>query len=220
MNRRRFLGGVAAAAAGTAGLALLPTREPATTPTVAGAAAAERRRGQFLNVPLTTHEGQTVRFYDDLMKDKTVLLNFFYTNCVGEAVCPLGTANLVKVQELLDPRVGRDLFIYSITLDPGHDTPEVLARYAAAFQVKPGWLFLTGSAPDIEALRRNLGYASRDPREDRDPSQHIGLLRYGIEPLERWAACATLTRPEWIVRLVTRMEPRDGTAAAVERRTA
>ena len=170
--------------------------------------AAERRRRRFLNVALTTHEGKTVRFYDDLIKDKTVLLNFSYTNCVSEAVCPLSTANLVKVQTLLASRIGRDIFMYSITLDPEHDTPKVLAKYARAFGVKPGWLFLTGSAADIEALRRSLGYASPDPVEDKDRSQHIGMVRLGIEPLERWAACASLARPEWIVQSLIRLEPK------------
>src|SRR5881397_3738631 len=159
--------------------------------------AAERRRRRFLNVALTTHEGKTVRFYDDLIKDKTVLLNFFYTNCVNEAVCPLTTANLVRVQKLLAPRVGRDVFIYSISLDPEHDTPNVLAKYARAFEIKPGWLFLTGKP------------------EDKDRSQHIGMLRMGIEPLERWAACASLVRPEWIVQSLVRLEPRQ--AAQQER---
>src|SRR5438093_7277127 len=93
--------------------------------------------------------------------------------------------------------MGRDVFMYSITLDPAHDTPKVLARYARAFGVGPGWLFLTGDAADLEALRRNLGYVSPDPVEDKDRSQHIGMLRMGIEPLERWAACASLARPEW-----------------------
>ncbi len=82
--------------------------------------ATERRRRRFLNVALTTHEGKTVRFYDDLVKDKTVMLNFFYTNCVNEAICPLSTANLVRVQKLLASRMGRDVFMYSITLDPAH----------------------------------------------------------------------------------------------------
>src|SRR5207249_10949196 len=118
------------------------------------------------------------------------------------------TANLVRVQKLLASRMGRDVFMYSITLDPAHDTPKVLARYARAFGVGPGWLFLTGDAADLEALRRNLGYVSPDPVEDKDRSQHIGMLRMGIEPLERWAACASLARPEWIVQSLVRLEPR------------
>ena len=185
----------------------------------AGVPAAERRRRRFLNVALTTHEGKTVRFYDDLIKDKTVLLNFFYTNCVSEAICPLSTANLVRVQTLLASRTGRDVFMYSITLDPEHDTPKVLAKYARSFGVKPGWLFLTGKPEDIEALRRNLGYVSPDPVEDKDRSQHIGMLRFGIEPLERWAACASLSRPEWIVQSLARLEPTGAKATVWRSRT-
>ena len=169
--------------------------------------AVERRRNRFPNVTLTTHEGQQVKFYDDLLKDKTVLLNFFYTNCEAEAICPLTTANLVAVQKLLGDRVGRDIFMYSITLDPEHDTSQALREYAQAFKVKPGWLFLTGAKADIEALRRSLGYADLDPIVDRDRSQHIGMVRYGIERLERWAGCPSLSEPQTIVNFLTRLEP-------------
>jgi protein SCO1/2 len=102
--------------------------------------------------------------------------------------------------------------MYSVTLDPEHDTPKILKRYAKGFGVEPGWLFLTGDKSDIEALRRNLGDVDLDPVKDREKSTHIGMLRYGIEPLERWAACASLTRPEWIIKNVARMEPK-GTRA-------
>lgn len=208
MNRRQFLGGLAAGALGAAGLVTLkaPSGAPARR-SFAGMSLDERRRSRFLNVALTTHEGRQVRFYDDLVKDKTVLINFFYTNCVGENLCPMATANLVKVQRLLGKRVGRDIFMYSITLDPEHDTPAVLARYAKGFGVRPGWTFLTGGKEDIERLRRNLGFAYADPVIDRDRTQHTGMIRYGIEPLERWAGAPALTRPKWIARYVAWIEP-------------
>jgi len=208
MDRRQFLGVTAAAAAGVAALAMLPGSPDrpekngyADTPPV------ERRRNRFLNVALSTHEGREVRFYDDLIKGKTVLLNFFYTICTAEAICPLGTANLVAFQEILGPRVGRDVFMYSITLDPLNDTPGVLKSYAKAFGVKPGWEFLTGEKEDIERLRRNLGYVNLDPVKDKDPSQHSGMLRYGIEPMERWAGCPILSRPEVIARRLAWIGP-------------
>jgi protein SCO1/2 len=214
MNRRQFLGGLAAATLGAAGLVSLSDRPDTTNPPVSGGkktfladSSAERRRRRFLNVVLRTHEGREVRFYDDLLKDKTVLLNFFYVNCVGENLCPMATANLLRVQKLLGKRAGRDVFMYSITLDPGHDTPKVLERYARGFGVKPGWLLLTGEKEDIESLRRNLGYVNSDPVLDKDRSQHIGMVRYGIEPLERWAGCPSLTRPKWIVKYIAWMEP-------------
>jgi protein SCO1/2 len=211
MDRRDFLKGAAVAAAATAGIAVLSTvTESPDAPkkrSFTVMSSAERRRNRFLNVALTTHEGRAVRFYDDLLKDKTVLFNFLYTVCTAEAICPLGTANLVAVQEILGPRVGRDVFMYSITLDPVNDTPGVLKSYANAFGVKPGWTFLTGEKEEIERLRRNLGYVNLDPVKDKDPSQHSGMVRYGIEPLERWAACPILTQPKWIAKYLAWVEP-------------
>jgi len=209
MDRRHFLGVTATAALGLAALATFPSSPDSRgRDGIAGPSSAERRRDRFLNVALTTHEGRKVRFYDDLIKDKTVLLNFFYTICTAEAICPLGTANLVEVQRRLGPRVGKEIFMYSITLDPVNDTPGVLKSYAKAFGVKPGWTFLTGEKEDIERLRRNLGYVNLDPVKDKDPSQHSGMLRYGVEPLERWAGCPILGKPEWIARYLAWMEPR------------
>ena len=211
MDRRDFLGGglVVAATLGLAALATIPISPDSPGRNgFAGASSAERRRNRFLNVALTTHEGREVRFYDDLIKGKTVLLNVMYTVCAAEAICPLGIANLVEVQRLLGPRIGKDISMYSITLDPANDTPGVLKSYAKAFGVKPGWEFLTGEKEAIERLRRNLGYANLDPVKDKDPSQHSGMLRYGIEPLERWAGCAILSPPKWIARYLAWLEPK------------
>ncbi len=211
MDRRHFLGVTATAALGLAALSTLPgSPDRPEKNGYADTPSSLRRRNRFLNIALTTHEGREVRFYDDLIKGKTVLLNFFYTICTAEAICPLGTANLVEVQKLLEHRVGRDVFMYSITLDPANDTPQVLKSYARAFGVKPGWEFLTGEKEEIERLRRNLGYVDLDPVKDKDPSQHSGMLRYGIEPLERWAGCPILSRPEVIARRLAWIEPRGG----------
>jgi protein SCO1 len=213
MDRRHFLGVAATGALGLAVYSALPEKPDRPEKTgYAGISSEERRRNRFLNVALTTHEGREVRFYDDLIKGKTVLLNVMYTVCAAEAICPLGTANLVEVQRLLGPRIGKDIFMYSITLDPANDTPGVLKSYAKAFGVKPGWEFLTGEKDTIERLRRNLGYANLDPVKDKDPSQHSGMLRYGIEPLERWAGCAILSQPKWIARYLAWLEPGGGTA--------
>jgi protein SCO1/2 len=114
----------------------------------------------FPNVPLVTQDGQTVKLYDDLIKNKIVLINFIYTSC--KEVCPLATARMAQVQQALGDHVGRDIFMYSISLDPIHDTPAVLKRHAQAFHAGPGWLFLTGKPEDIEIVRYKLGERSKD----------------------------------------------------------
>jgi len=154
----------------------------------------------FPNVTLTTQDGRKVKFYDDLIKDKIVVINFMYAECTG--VCPGITANLARVQKLLGDRVGRDIFFYSITLKPELDSPQKLKAYAAMHGAGPGWLFLTGAPSDIELLRRSLGFTNPDPKEDADKSNHIGNLRYGNEALMQWAACPGLVRPGYIAESI------------------
>jgi protein SCO1 len=161
------------------------------------------RQRYFPNVQLQTQDGKTVRFYDDLIKDKIVTINFFYAKCEG--ICPTVTANLAKAQKILGDRVGREIFMTSISLKPEHDTPAVLKEYADMFKAKPGWSFLTGKPDDIELLRRSLGFTNLDPRLDKDTSQHIGNVRIGNEPLMLWAACPGMSRPEFIAKSITWM---------------
>ena len=155
----------------------------------------------FPNVTLTTHDGKKVKFYDDLLKDKIVIINFMYIRCQG--TCPGTTANLVKVQKLLEDRVGKDIFMYSITLKPEEDTAKDLAAYAKAYKVGPGWKFLTGDPKDIELLRQKLGFIDRDPVRDANKSNHIGMLRWGNEPHTLWAGCPALLAPGKIVKEIS-----------------
>lgn len=152
----------------------------------------------FPNVELITHEGKKVKFYDDLVKNKIVIFNFMYAKCEG--VCPGITMNLARVQKLLGSRVGRDIFMYSITLKSEVDTPKVLADYARMHHAGPGWTFLTGKPSDIELLRQKQGFTNPDPVLDADKSQHIGMIRFGNEPMQWWAGCPGLARPEFIVK--------------------
>jgi protein SCO1/2 len=170
------------------------------------------RAGYFPNVTLRTHENKSVRFYDDLIAGKFVIINFMYTGC-GD-ICTGMTANLVEVQRLLGERVGRDIFMYSITLQPELDTPEILEGYAETFGVQPGWLFLTGERNDIEAVRRKLGFVDPDTLVDGDLERHIGIIKFGIERLDRWAGCPALTNSEQIVRSILSMEGRKDKLAA------
>lgn len=158
------------------------------------------RADYFPNVVLRTHKNRAVRFYDDLIRGKIVMINFMYAHC--ERLCPRQTANLVAVQRILGDRVGRDIFMYSLTLKPEEDTPQVLNQYAESFGISPGWLFLTGKAEDIETLRRKLGFVDADPVLDRDKSQHIGVVLYGNEAIDRWAACPALSNPNQIAKYV------------------
>ncbi len=174
------------------------------------------QRRHLPNVELITQEGKKVHFYDDLVKNKIVVLNFMYTHC--EKVCPPIMMNLARVQKILHDRIGRDIFMYSISLKPEEDTPEVLNKYAKAIGVRPGWLLLTGNPEDVDSLRKSLGFTYRDPKEDADKSNHIGMVRVGNEPMMRWSACEGQARAEWIATVI-RNEADDPLKGGVKRET-
>jgi len=196
MNRRMLF--VGAAAAALAPFVLASSGKAEELPQ-SGAA-------WFTNVEVKTQDGRTLRFYDDVMKGKILLINFFYTDC--DAICPLMTENLARVQELLGARVGDEIRMVSISLQPEHDTPEVLAAYAETYGAGPGWMFLTGKKDDIELLRHRLGFVDIDPVVDADPEQHIGTVRIANEPMHRWAMSPALLSPAALVRAVDRVVPK------------
>ena len=192
-------------AAPFAGALVVRGETPAPKSVVKGISARERiQERHFPNLLLTTHEGKKVRFYDDLIKDKIVFINFMYVKCEG--VCPGITANLVKLQKLLGNRIGRDIFMYSFTLKPENDTPEVLKAYAEAYHVKKGWTFLTGTPADMELLRRKLGFTDPDPALDADKSNHIGNVRYGNEALHLWGSGPGMSKPSWMAESIAWLE--------------
>jgi protein SCO1/2 len=167
--------------------------------TVAADARAAAPPESFPNVALRTQDGTRVRFYDDLIKGKVVVINFFFTSCT--TICPRTTDNLVKVEEALGERLGRDVVMISITVDPNTDTPTVLGKYALRYRTKPGWYFVTGSLKDIDLIRRRLGVN----RDGGDKSQHTGVLVYGNEATGQWAATPAMADPQAIVRSVLRL---------------
>ena len=167
----------------------------------ASPAAADHARwgaGYFPNVMLTTQDGEQVRFYDDLVKGKIVAINLIYTTC--KYACPLETARLTQVAKLLGERMGRDIFFYSISIDPDHDTPQVLKAYAQKYQVGPGWTFLTGKKSEIETISKKLGlYSELDPS---NPDGHTPMLLVGNEETGQWMRNSAMDNPKFLSRTI------------------
>lgn len=179
---------VTAAPARAHGGAAHETAQPDSRPV----AAQRYGANYFPNIPLTTQDGRTVRFYDDLLRNKVVAINFIYTSCTE--VCPLETANLVQVYKQLAERAGRDVVFYSISIDPKNDTPEVLKAYAAKFGAP--WLFLTGKPDDIQLLGKKLGLL-RD-RDVAAGSHHSAQLLLGDEPKGQWQRNSAVDSPKFL----------------------
>jgi protein SCO1 len=187
------LAGVAAYAAGEGDL-LSGGERASFAP--AGSARELLQQRHLPNVRLVTHEGRPVRFYDDLIKDKKVVLTFVSSR--APRASRKVTQNLAAVQRFFGWRIGSDIYMYSIARNPERDTPAVLNRWARRSGAGPGWKFLTGEPADVERLRRGLGFVSDIPGEDGDPAYSVALLRYGTEPEMRWAHCQSQAAPRVI----------------------
>jgi cytochrome oxidase Cu insertion factor (SCO1/SenC/PrrC family) len=151
---------------------------------------AEAAANYFPNNVLLTQENRQVHFFDDLLKGKTVVINFAFTTCTG--VCPPMTANLAKVQEYLGDRVGRDINMITISVDPIIDTPEELRKYADKFKAKPGWYFLTGKKENVDQVLRKVGgYVE-------DKNQHVSILMIGNVETGEWVKVFAMAKPSEI----------------------
>jgi protein SCO1/2 len=164
-----------------------------------GLGADVRGASRFPNVPLLTQDGRTVHFYDDLVKGKAVVINVIYTRCKDR--CPLETAKLVQVQRLLGDLVGKDIFFYSISIDPEWDTPAVLKAYAEKFHVGSGWLFLTGTDENVTLVQKRLGlYSATDAA---NPDGHLPSLMIGNEATGQWMLNSAVDNPRFLAKTIT-----------------
>lgn len=155
-------------------------------------------RAYFTNTELVDQDGTPRRFYDDLLRGKKVLLNFAFTSCKG--ACPTMTANLVKVQKLLGGKVGKEIHMLTISVDPGTDTPAALKRYTTQFGVGAGWSFLTGAPENVSAVLGRLGSLVSKPDE------HTTTLLVGNLATGHWVKTQATARPEDIVYLVNHLD--------------
>jgi protein SCO1/2 len=110
----------------------------------------------FPNVPLVNQDGKTLRFYDDLIKSKIVMINFIFTSCPD--VCPLLTAKFAAIQRALAERKIADYQLLSITTDPERDSASVLKEYAGRFKADlTRWSFVTGTRADLTKVWKAMG---------------------------------------------------------------
>jgi protein SCO1/2 len=163
---------------------------------------AQTRRGPefFPNLPVVNQDGQALRFYDDLIKDKIVVVMFIYTSCTD--ICPLTTARMTQIEDKLGAAVGRDIFIVSMTVDPQIDTPEKLKAYATRFGTGPGWTFVTGKPEDIRAINYRLGERSKVL------SEHRNEIVLGNDVTGEWQRDNVMGDLDRVVMSIREMDPK------------
>jgi cytochrome oxidase Cu insertion factor (SCO1/SenC/PrrC family) len=177
---------------------LQPVRETASAvkeeEVVASVAAGRTNKFMIPDVEVLDQEGKSLHFYSDLIKGKTVAINFIFTNCT--TICPPLAATFARVQKEMGEKVGKDVHFISISVDPLTDTPERLKAWGAKFKAGDGWTFVTGNKQEMDTLLNALG-AAVSRREDHTPSVIIGNDIKGV-----WTRTYGLARISQMVELI------------------
>lgn len=155
-----------------------------------------RAAGQkyFTDLELVNQDGKKVRFYSDLIDGKIVIINSFFATCTG--VCPVMSGTYKKIQDALGDRIGKDVHLISISVDPENDTPAALRKYAKSTNARPGWTFVTGDRKNVEAALQKLGLKT-ETKEGHTPVVLIGNDSKGV-----WKKAFGLAKSDEVVKLV------------------
>lgn len=176
---------------------------------VAADASGPRIADQYANVVLYNQRGQRLKFCDDLVRGRAIVVNTMFTRCRG--TCSGTMAVLQSLRKTLSPVFGKQLSFVSMTLEPEHDDVDVLQQYASLYDADEwsdalcDWHLVTGSAADIERLRYSLDFYDLNPAVDRDITQHDALLRFGNDVTDRWAVLPAGLREPLLVEAIRRI---------------
>lgn len=145
------------------------------------------------DVHVYDQNGKRLNFYSDLIKGKTVAINFIFTTCT--TICPPLTATFRRVQQDLAARP-LQVHLISVSVDPVVDTPERLLEFAAKFKAGPGWTFVTGDKSEIDLLLRALEVAVADKND------HTPMILIGNDPAAYWTRAFGLSSPTSLVKII------------------
>jgi len=148
----------------------------------------------FSDVELLDQDGRKVHFYTDMLKGKTVVINAFFTTCTS--VCPPMNRNMEKIQEALGDRLGKEVFLISISVDPTTDTPPRLKEYAQKFHAKPGWTFLTGKKENVDWALYKVGQYV-ETKDD-----HTTVIIVGNEATGLWKKMFGMGKTAELIQIV------------------
>jgi protein SCO1/2 len=148
----------------------------------------------FTDVELINQNGEKMRLYSDLLQGKVVIINSFFATC--QASCLPLNRNLEQVQQALGERLGKDVYILSISVDPTVDTPPNLKAYAKKLNARPGWYFLTGAKENVDFALKKIGQFVPDKQD------HLNLFIIGNEPTGLWKKAFGLAKSDELVKVV------------------
>jgi len=131
---------------------------------------------ELLDLALVDQDGRKVRFKSEVIGDRLAIIGTFFTSC--DTICPVLSALFQNLQQKLGDRLGREVVLVSISVDPGTDIPARVKKYAVKHGAKPGWIFLTGGKRSIDRVLRGIGAYVRDYTQHA-PALLVGDGRHG-----------------------------------------
>lgn len=161
---------------------------------IVGATAASAGDHYLARLSLVDQNGRRVDLYEDLIWNHTIVLNSFFASCTGS--CPVMGRTFLHLQKKLGDRVGADVILVSITVDPETDTPEKLKAYAERIGAKRGWYFLTGTRAEVDAALRKLGQYAENREE------HKNIIIAGNDRTGLWKKALAIAPSEEIWKVV------------------
>ena len=148
----------------------------------------------FTDTVLVDQDGREVRFYSDMLKGKVVVIDTIFTTCTG--ICPIMSKTFAKVQEHVGERLGKDVHLISVSVDPLNDTPARLKEFAGRFGAKAGWHFLTGREENVAFILQKLGQFVEDKES------HKSIILIGNVPTGLWKKAFGLAPDVDLIKIV------------------
>lgn len=154
------------------------------------------------DVEVVTQDGETVRFYSDLVEDRVVAMNFVFTTCT--TICPPMGAIFGQLEKQLGDRAGQDFHLISVSVDPTTDTPERLTEWAAKFGRTPGWTLVTGDKTTVDSLLKSLQVFTPDFED------HAPIVLLGNDARDEWTRAYALAPPARMAEILEGLAAADG----------
>jgi len=158
------------------------------------------------DLPLVDQDGKTRRFRSEVVGDRIVVMDFVFTTCT--TICPVLSSKMARLQERLGDRLGREVFLVSVSVDPARDGPPQLLAYSKKWKARQGWSFLGGTPADVEAVLKGMGAYTASV------ANHPPMFLVGDGKSGKWTRLNGFPEVDQILKQV------DGLAAARGEKTA
>jgi cytochrome oxidase Cu insertion factor (SCO1/SenC/PrrC family) len=143
------------------------------------------------DIEVVNQDGRHVRFNSQVVEGRIAIVTGFFTNC--SSMCPITQEKLAQVAKLLGARLGKDVVIVSVSVDPENDTPARMKDWTEKFHTGPGWTLLSGNRTEVDTLMKSLGLFV-ELRQRHQSFLMIGNATTGWVRISSWTSSEKLAR--------------------------